>query len=134
MSSERLACIMEGAGEGKSTLAAALAERKRFDAIHFCKKANVRRQNKALVIRSLSYQLASLSVQCLEAAVGAALEGYEGYEGRVRVGTADYPDRCPGRVSRGRQGSEPSDAPHDGDIRNKRSVTREEFGKKEKRE
>ena len=59
VSSGRLACIMGGAGEGKSTLAAALVARKWLDAIHFCKKADIRRQDKALVIRSLSYQIAS---------------------------------------------------------------------------
>ena len=114
VSSGRLACIMGGAGEGKSTLAAALAERKWFDAIHFCKKADVRRQDKALVIRSLSYQLASRHAAFAQSIL--ALTPAE------VVWTADYTVRCSRRVSRGWQGSEPSVAAHDGyrqDMRRK---------------
>ena len=54
----RLICIAGGPGEGKSTLAAAMVKRIKVDAYHLCKKADVRRQDKALIIRSLSYQLA----------------------------------------------------------------------------
>ena len=54
----RLVCIVGGSGEGKSTLAAALWKKIRIDAAHFCKKADIRRQDRGLVIRSLSYQLA----------------------------------------------------------------------------
>ena len=54
----RLICIAGGSGEGKSTLAAALVKTIRIDAWHFCKLADVRRQDRGLVIRSLSYQLA----------------------------------------------------------------------------
>jgi len=54
----RLVCIAGGSGEGKSTLAAALVKKIRIDAVHFCKKADVRRQDRGLVIRSLSHQLA----------------------------------------------------------------------------
>ena len=54
----KLICIVGGSGEGKSTLAAALVKTIRIDAYHFCKKADVRRQDFGLVIRSLCYQLA----------------------------------------------------------------------------
>ena len=54
----RLVCIAGGSGEGKSTLAAALVKMIRIDAVHFCKKVDVRRQDRGLVIRSLSHQLA----------------------------------------------------------------------------
>ena len=54
----RLACILGGPGEGKSTLAAAIVDRKWVDAYHCCKKEDVRRQEKTLIIRSLAYQLA----------------------------------------------------------------------------
>ena len=56
----RLACIAGGAGEGKSTLAAALCGRHgtAVHAYHFCKASDVRRQDMGAVIRSLSFQLA----------------------------------------------------------------------------
>ena len=82
--SSRLACIVGGPGEGKSTLAAALFRPREFSAgdastpccfrgsycslrgggsalvqvAHFCKSADVRRQDIGVVIRSLAYQLA----------------------------------------------------------------------------
>ena len=56
----KLICIVGGSGEGKSTLAAALVTMAiRIDAYHFCKQSDVRRQDRGLVIRSLSYQLAT---------------------------------------------------------------------------
>ena len=57
----KLICIVGRSGEGKSTLAAALVEaiRMDIDAYHFCKQSDVRRQDRGLVIRSLSYQLAT---------------------------------------------------------------------------
>ena len=51
-------CITGESGDGKSTLAAALAKTIKVDAKHFCMKADVRRQDRGLVIRSLSHQLA----------------------------------------------------------------------------
>jgi len=54
----RLICIAGGSGEGKSTLAAALVKTIDIDACHFCKLADVRRQDRGLIVRSLSYQLA----------------------------------------------------------------------------
>ena len=54
----RMACILGGPGEGKSTLAAAIVDRNWVDAFHCLKKEDVRRQDKALIIRSLAYQLA----------------------------------------------------------------------------
>ena len=54
----RLICIAGGSGDGKSTLAAALMKTISIDACHFCKMADVRRQDRGLIIRSLSYQLA----------------------------------------------------------------------------
>lgn len=56
----RLACIAGGAGEGKSTLAAALCGRHgtAVHAYHFCKASDVRRQDVGAVIRSLAFQLA----------------------------------------------------------------------------
>ena len=61
----RLACIAGGAGEGKSTLAAALCvppgggrRRSEVHAHHFCKASDVRRQDVGAIIRSLAFQLA----------------------------------------------------------------------------
>ena len=60
----RLACVAGGAGEGKSTLAAALCvppgaqRRSEVHAYHFCKASDVRRQDTAAVVRSLAFQLA----------------------------------------------------------------------------
>jgi hypothetical protein len=54
----RLVSIVGSSGEGKSTLAAALVKKIPIDAYHFFKQADIRRQDKGLVIRSLSYQLA----------------------------------------------------------------------------
>ena len=50
------AVICGGAGEGKSTIAAALSES--CDASHFCKRSDVRRQDAARIAHSLAYQLA----------------------------------------------------------------------------
>ena len=59
MGEGRLLRIVGGPGEGKSTLSAAIVKTiKAVDAYHFCKKADVRRQDKATIIRSLSHQLA----------------------------------------------------------------------------
>ena len=54
----RLIVIAGGSGEGKSTLAAALWTAIDIHACHFCKLADIRRQDIGLVVRSLSYQLA----------------------------------------------------------------------------
>jgi WD40 repeat protein len=54
----RLACVAGGAGEGKSTLAAALCGRSEVHAHHFCKASDVRRQDTGAVVRSLAFQLA----------------------------------------------------------------------------
>ena len=56
----RLACISAGAGEGKSTIAAALCSKPGLvHAYHFCKSSDVGRQDIGAVMRSLAYQLAT---------------------------------------------------------------------------
>lgn len=55
-----LACVLGDSGEGKSTLSAAFARdpAQWLHAVHFCKHSDSRRQDPALVIKSLAYQLA----------------------------------------------------------------------------
>ncbi len=61
----RLACIVGGPGEGKSTIGAALCrEPGLVHAWHFCKASDVGRQDKGAVIRSLAYQLATARDGC----------------------------------------------------------------------
>ena len=55
----KLFFINGAAGEGKSTLAAALVKTIPIDAFHCCKLTDFRRQDRGLVFRSLSYQLAA---------------------------------------------------------------------------
>ncbi|XRB01759.1 dynein assembly factor [Pycnococcus provasolii] len=51
----RLACIVGGPGEGKSSVAAAALDL--VHAAHFCKRADVRRQDVLEMVRSLGFQL-----------------------------------------------------------------------------
>ncbi|XRB25260.1 EF-hand domain-containing protein [Pseudoscourfieldia marina] len=51
----RLACIVGGPGEGKSSVAAAALDL--VHASHFCKRADVRRQDVLEMVRSLGFQL-----------------------------------------------------------------------------
>ncbi|XRB18787.1 EF-hand domain-containing protein [Pseudoscourfieldia marina] len=51
----RLACIVGGPGEGKSSVAAAALDM--VHAAHFCKRADVRRQDVLEMVRSLGFQL-----------------------------------------------------------------------------
>lgn len=55
-----VACIVGGAGEGKSTISATALNGVSLDAaaVHICKDADVRRQDELRVIHSLAYQLA----------------------------------------------------------------------------
>ncbi|XRB15362.1 EF-hand domain-containing protein [Pseudoscourfieldia marina] len=55
-----VACIVGGAGEGKSTISATVLNGVSLDAaaVHICKDADVRRQDELRVIHSLAYQLA----------------------------------------------------------------------------
>ena len=54
----RCALIVGEGGEGKSTLAAALVRDHVVTAAHFCKAADVRRQDVSTIVRSLAFQLA----------------------------------------------------------------------------
>ncbi|XRB20426.1 EF-hand domain-containing protein [Pseudoscourfieldia marina] len=51
----RLACVVGGPGEGKSSVAAAALDM--VHASHFCKRADVRRQDVLEMVRSLGFQL-----------------------------------------------------------------------------
>ncbi|XRB02980.1 EF-hand domain-containing protein [Pycnococcus provasolii] len=51
----RLACVVGGPGEGKSSVAAAALDL--VHAAHFCKRADVRRQDVLEMVRSLGFQL-----------------------------------------------------------------------------
>ncbi|XRB25343.1 EF-hand domain-containing protein [Pseudoscourfieldia marina] len=51
----RLACIVGGPGEGKSSVAAAALDM--VHASHFCKRADIRRQDVLEMVRSLGFQL-----------------------------------------------------------------------------
>ena len=58
----RLACVVGDAGEGKSTLSAALlgpAGGGLVHAVHFCKRQDAARQDPLTIIQSLAYQLSS---------------------------------------------------------------------------
>ncbi len=60
--SSRALVVCSGAGEGKSTISAALVAghlRERFAAYHFFKYSDARRQDPVQVIKSLAFQLAS---------------------------------------------------------------------------
>ena len=60
--SNSLACVVGEAGEGKSTLSAALlgpAGGELVDAAHFCKRSDATRQDPLLIIHSLAYQLSA---------------------------------------------------------------------------
>ncbi|XRB18567.1 EF-hand domain-containing protein [Pseudoscourfieldia marina] len=55
----RLACVVGGPGEGKSSVAAAALDL--VHAAHFCKRADVRRQDVLEMVRSLGFQLGQQS-------------------------------------------------------------------------
>jgi hypothetical protein len=79
-SGHRVACVVAGAGAGKSTLSAALCAEKPqlVHACHFCKASDARRQDVNAITRSLSYQLAlqlpafAAHIMSLDAAAVAA--------------------------------------------------------------
>ena len=54
----RVALVVGGAGEGKSTIASKAVESLGVTALHLCKRADARRQDSLAVARSLVYQLA----------------------------------------------------------------------------
>ena len=58
----RMACVVAGPGEGKSTVAAAMLGDGFIHAAHFCKRTDATRQDALKIIHSLAYQLS----QCFE--------------------------------------------------------------------
>ena len=71
------ALIVGEGGEGKSTLAAALVRDHVVTAAHFCKAADVRRQDVSAIVRSLAFQLALAHAPFAEALLALSREQVE---------------------------------------------------------